>query len=410
MPNEPSAFEMSDEDFLKSEPPTEEPITEESTDTETKPSDNDADDSIGDADDAESSDNDNDNDNGNDVDNKDTTDDADETDTTGDSPDDKDAGEDDSEESEDDSTDTGDKSDEDPPEKLDEEDKSDKKDKDTTSEIDHKSEYDKIMAPFTANGQTLTPKSAEDVIRLMQMGANYHKKMVGLKPGMKYLKLLEKNNLLDQEKINYLIDLDNKNPEAIARLVKESGIDPMEMDVKKDNNYKPTSRSVSDTEIDLDSTLADIKDTPSYNRTLNVITEVWDDASRTAIGQAPHLIEKINSHVADGTYDKVMGQVNYERTLGNLKGISDLDAYKQIGELMQNAGHLNPAPDTDKSQVPTKVGKVKPKKKISDTTRNKRRKAAGPTSNKGKADATFDPFSMSDEEIMKFDENDLPTG
>ena len=86
----------------------------------------------------------------------------------------------------------------------------------------------------------------------MQMGANYNKKMAALKPNLKLLKLLENNGLLSEEKLSFLIDLDKKNPDAITKLVKDSGLDPLEMDVSK-SDYKPNTYTVHDREVELDS-------------------------------------------------------------------------------------------------------------------------------------------------------------
>ena len=81
--------------------------------------------------------------------------------------------------------------------------------------VDYKAEYEKLLAPFKANGTDMQAQSVEDAIQLMQMGAGFHKKIAALKPAMKQVKLLEKHGLLDEDKLNYLIDLANKKPEAI---------------------------------------------------------------------------------------------------------------------------------------------------------------------------------------------------
>lgn len=59
----------------------------------------------------------------------------------------------------------------------------------------------------------------------MQMGLNYNEKMASLKPHMRISCSLDKAGLLDESKLNHLIDLDNHKPEAIAQLIKESAID-----------------------------------------------------------------------------------------------------------------------------------------------------------------------------------------
>ncbi len=272
---------------------------------------------------------------------------------------------------------------------------------DTINDVDYKVEYEKLLTPFNANGREMKVKNVDDAINLMKMGANYHKKMVGLKPSLKILKLLENNDLLDPTKINYLIDLHAKNPEAITKLLKDSNIDPLEVDLKKDTTYTPQTRTVSDTEIDLDAVLDDIKSTPTYAQTLNVITEQWDEASRGIISKNPHIIGLINEHISDGTYEKVTGAVNYERSLGRLQGISDLEAYKQIGDAMFAAAPKPTVPTPKAPETP----QVTQQSKEKEQKRKERKRAASSTPTaKSTPDSTpFNPLSLSDEEFEKFD-------
>ena len=76
-----------------------------------------------------------------------------------------------------------------------------------TSAIDYEVEYKRLLAPFKANGREISVKSVDDAVTLMQMGANYNKKMAALKPSLKLMKLLENNGLLSEEKISYLIEI-----------------------------------------------------------------------------------------------------------------------------------------------------------------------------------------------------------
>jgi len=99
--------------------------------------------------------------------------------------------------------------------------------------VDFEAEYKRLLTPFKANGREIAVKSVDDAIALMQMGANYNKKMAALKPNLKLMKMLENNGLLSEDKIGFLIDLEKKNPAAINKLVKDSGIDPMDLDAEK---------------------------------------------------------------------------------------------------------------------------------------------------------------------------------
>lgn len=273
--------------------------------------------------------------------------------------------------------------------------------------VDYKAEYEKLLAPFKANGMEMQAQSVDDAIQLMQMGAGFHKKMAALKPAMRQMKLLEKHDLLDDEKLNYLIDLSKKNPEAIQKLLKDSNIDPLDIDVKADNNYKPTSRKVSDTEIALDEVLNDIRETPTFQRTLNVVSSEWDESSQNAIATEPQIITTINGHMQDGTFDAVMQRVEYERSLGRLKGVSDIQAYMQTGNAMADEGKLQRAgaPQTQVSPVSVQSPQARPSKQ--DVERKLKKRAASPTkvSKTPVASNLPDPLEMSDEDFAKLDIN-----
>ncbi len=134
---------------------------------------------------------------------------------------------------------------------------------DKPAAFDYEAEYKRLLTPFKANGRDIAVNSVDDAIQLMQMGANYGKKMAGLKPNLKLMKLLENNGLLSEEKLSYLIDLDKKSPEAISKLVKDSGLDPMDLDTDKASAYKQTTYTVDEREIELDTVLDDIQGTPT---------------------------------------------------------------------------------------------------------------------------------------------------
>ena len=272
----------------------------------------------------------------------------------------------------------------------------------TKEETDYKAEYQKILAPFSANGKQMQVESAEEAITLMQMGANYNKKMAALKPNLKLLKLLENNGLLSEEKLSFLIDLDKKNPDAITKLVKDSGLDPLEMDVSK-SDYKPNTYTVHDREVELDSVLSDIQDTPTYSKTISIVGNKWDGESKKIIVENPQLIKVINDHMANGVFDLISNEVDRQRALNRLNGVSDIEAYRLVGDEMHNRGALRPAsqpaqkvPGTVREPVPTKPAAQNQdtrSKKLAASTP----KAAAPVKN----DPDFNPLAMSDEDFAK---------
>jgi hypothetical protein len=324
---------------------------------------------------------------------------VDESDTGGDTGTDESEAEEDEEESEDETTEDMEVStEEDEGEDVTEDEATEEVE---SKEIDYMAEYKKLTAPFKANGKDMQVDSIDDARSLMQMGANYNKKMAQLKPNLKLMKMLDNNGLLDEEKLNYLIDLDKKNPDAILKLVKDSKVDPMELDVEKDINYKPNTYTVNDKEVDLDDTLNDIKDTDSYAETLNIISNKWDESSKKSLLENPSAIKVLNEHVQMGIYNKIANAVETEKMFGRIPvGMSDLEAYKLMGDAINARGGFNAQPPST-SEPGKKVSKTT--KKVVDPKLKDKKKAASSTksSPKAKAKESFNPLSMSDEDFEK---------
>ena len=291
-------------------------------------------------------------------------------------------------------------------EKTETENQKEKAEKETQA-LDYEAEYKRLLAPFKANGREIQVKSVDDAVALMQMGANYNKRMAALKPNLKMLKLLENNGLMSDEKISYLIDLEKKNPAAINKLVKDSGLDPMDLDAEKAGEYKPKIHSVDDREIDLDTVLDEIQETPTYTQTLEIVSKKWDGASKQTIASTPQLLKVINDHVANGIYDLINQEVERERMFGRLNGLSDIEAYRRVGDAINARGGFNHlVSNQGKPNQETVVVQPKPKAPADDKLNEKRRAASStkPANVSTTAASDFNPLALSDEEFSKLAE------
>lgn len=278
--------------------------------------------------------------------------------------------------------------------------KVDESDSDKKESVDYKAFYDKLFTPFKANGKEIAVKSVDDAISLMQMGANYNKKMAALKPNLKLMKLLENNGLLSEEKLSYLIDLDKKNPDAINKLVKDSGLDPLDMGADKAGDYKPNTYTVSDHEMELDRVLDEIQVTPTYNQTLDIVSNRWDGASKQVIANTPQLLKVINSHVQTGIYDLISKEIESERMFGRLEGMSDIEAYRQVGDLLQARGAFN---HLNKVETPKPVV-IQPKPKTVDNDKLREKKLAASSTKPASASQVsqeYNPLALSDDAFSK---------
>jgi hypothetical protein len=269
-----------------------------------------------------------------------------------------------------------------------------------TTEFDYESAYKKVSEPFKANGTDMQVKDPEDIVRLMQMGANYQKKMAQLKPNLKLIKMLEKNELLDEVKLHNLIDLSKKDPKAIAKLIEESDIDPLDINKDVPTDYQPTDYTVTDKEYNLDAVLDEIKDSETFTKTINVVTKDWDIESKNTITNYPEIISVIDSHMNNGVFETVNAKLQQDKALGKLVGVSDVDAYRNISEQLFKEGVLvdkKPGASSEVSNVSSKTDEK------ANADRNKKRKAVAPvkqtTTKKAASDEDF--LGLSDEAFMK---------
>lgn len=196
--------------------------------------------------------------------------------------------------------------------------------------VNHKDFYERLTKPFKANGREIQVTDPDDFIKLAQMGTDYNRKMQELKP-LKQLKAVMTQHGISDEDLSLLIDLKQNKPEAIAKIVKDSGIDLYGFDVEQADKYVPTQPQVPVANEALDSVLEDLKVTsPTFAQTIQIVGNQWDDASRDVLVKHPEVIRIIDGQIANGTYAKIAQAVEYERTLGRLAGLSDLDAYVEV--------------------------------------------------------------------------------
>lgn len=279
---------------------------------------------------------------------------------------------------------------------------------------DYEKLYKEIMKPFKANGREIKLNSAEEAITLMQKGANYTKKMQALQPHLKIVRMLENNQLLDEGKLTQLIDISRGDKTAIAKFIKDSGIDPMDIDPESAVNYKPGNHSVSDSDIEFTQLIEEVNSTDHGQDLIIEMQHQWDQSSKQAIYKEPALIRVLAQQKADGIYDQIAEVVQKEKLLGHpqIAGLPFIHAYKVVGEALAKQGLLKPKAEAAISNAGTAQPSIQekatqvlgrgpaPSKK--SVTNDAAVKAASPSakSNK-KAIAEFNPLSMSDEEFLK---------
>ena len=266
-----------------------------------------------------------------------------------------------------------------------------------------------VMKPFKANGKEITVKTPQEALRLMQMGAGYGRKLQELQPALKSLRMLEKNGLLDDAKLSYLIDLDQKNPDAIKKLIKESGIDPLELNTTDPVSYTPTVRTVSDNEMAFTTALRDLEGSDEGKATIKEINTTWDPTSKQLLFKSPELLSVIQIQRENGIYAQITAEIDRQKMLGQMpQNKPFIEAYKIAGDYLVSTNSLKAptstaAPAADKAQQEKIVVDTKVAKPAATVANDDKAKAAATTksSSARRAASTVNPLAMSDEEFMK---------
>lgn len=263
--------------------------------------------------------------------------------------------------------------------------------------------YQKITAPFKANGRTIQVNNAEEALSLMQMGANYTKKMQDIQPHRKVLMLLEDQGLLDQAKLSYLVDIHNGDKAAVTKLLKDKGIDPMDIDTESDSNYLGSDHQITDDQANFREVLRDVAATDHGKETLTTIESGWDTASKEALWTNPEILRLIDEQRDNGIYARITDELERRKTLGQIPATTPfLEAYQQIGRQLFSTDD----PDTQQPASPGTAPRVKvaekvakPKPKVANG--DKASAAAPSRSTPRKTEKIVNPLEMSDEDFAK---------
>lgn len=266
-------------------------------------------------------------------------------------------------------------------------------------DIDYKAAYEQLMAPFTANGKTIDLKKPEELKQLAQMGANYTRKMQELAPVRKHMLMLQNNGLMNEDEISFFIDLKNKNPEAIKKLLKDAQFDPNDHDLDAPSTYQRGNHTVDDKQVVFTSVLEDVRSSTKGAETLQAIN-TWDQASKDALWDSPQIMAAIHQQRESGVYDLIKAEVDRRTIMGQIPaGTSFLAAYKAVGdEMAAEAQKQVPAQAAAAAPVASRTAAPKP------VVANGAKATAASSSRAAPAKATaapFNPLELSDEEFLK---------
>jgi hypothetical protein len=221
------------------------------------------------------------------------------------------------------------------------------------------------------------------------------------------MKALEQNGL-SIEDVNLLIDIKKGNKDAILSIMKEANIDPLELDLDADKTeYTPGNYAPDEYEMKFEDVVSNIKDSPTFDQTVDILLNRWDDGSRDFLANEPEILEYVNDDLQPDeagvvVYDLVAPVAEKNKLLdGGRK--SDFEYYVEarrgfVEELERLAASAQePMQQQAVQQANTGSNRAEQNRAAQRNVVAPTRTKAGTASSAGSA--TFDFSDLSDEEL-----------
>lgn len=242
--------------------------------------------------------------------------------------------------------------------------------------------------------------------QLASKGMNYTKKMQDIKEYREHVSAI-KEAALSKDDINLMIDVLKGDKDALATVMKRTGVDALDVDVEN-SKYVPKNYGRNEVELEIEEVVETISRDPEYVTTKHIISSNWDKQSQMEFVKDPIKIAKLHEDVKNGTFDQVVPIMLKKKALDGARK-SDIEYYIEAGtDYYQNKAReaYNARvieAEKARKQAEIKVVKEQEAKRSVITETASKRKAATMTKPKT-AKRSIDDYldtAMSDEEFSK---------
>lgn len=246
----------------------------------------------------------------------------------------------------------------------------------------------------------------DELKQLASKGMNYTKKMQDIKEYREHVSAI-KEAALSKDDINLMIDVLRGDKDALATVMKRTGVDALDVDVEN-SRYVPKNYGRNEVELDIEEVVETISRDPEYVTTKHIISSNWDKQSQMEFVKDPIKIKKLHEDVKNGTFDQVVPMMLKKKALDGARK-SDIEYYIEAGtDYYQNKAReaYNASvieAEKAKKQADIKVVKEQEAKRSVVTETASKRKAATMTKPKT-AKRSIDDYlntAMSDDEFSK---------
>jgi len=286
-------------------------------------------------------------------------------------------------------------------------------DEDVATEAEEEAQPEQTYK-FKANGKEYEFTESEIKDRFPSMfgqAMDYTKKLQTIKPWRKTIDALEEAKLTHED-LGLFIDARKGDKEAIAELLKQTGVDALDLDIEN-STYVAKDYGRDENALAIKDIVDDISRDSEYEKTHNILTKDWDEKSWGTMSQDPETIKLLHVDVKSGMYDKIQPIAEKLKVYGGGKE-SDLDYYKTaarqyFGQVEQQNQQAQRVATKEAAQAKhqveqNKLSQVKAKqaKRVATENASEKRRAAVPSSGKASNRGIVDYLDTSDEEFQEW--------
>lgn len=283
-----------------------------------------------------------------------------------------------------------------------------------SDEPDDKDKNAEQTYQFRANGQEYNFTEEEiktQFPKVFGQAMDYTKKMQAIKPWRRTIDAME-NADIKHDDINLMIDVFKGDKDAIAEVLKRTGVDALDINVDEESKYVAKEYGRAEEVLDLSEVIESIQGDTEYSITHDILAKRWDDSSWNTLSRDPSKVKALHTDVKSGLYDKVQPIAAKLKVFDGGKK-SDLDYYLEAGnqyystlenEAISQRERVLSAKAKDASKQ-KRIADVKTQEKKRDTTKKAagKRKAAAPSARTAtQRGGTIDYLNASDEEFEEW--------
>ena len=189
---------------------------------------------------------------------------------------------------------------------------------------------------FKANGREYEftdDEVREQFPKIFGQAIDYTKKMQALKPWRKTIDAIE-GAQLSHDDVNLMIDVLKGDKDAVAAVLKRTGVDALELDVEQ-SRYVPKDYGRDDKALAVKDVIEEISGDAEYSTTYKILSKEWDDDSFREMTSDPDLIKLLHIDVKSGMYDRVQPIAEKLKVYDRGRR-SNLDYYKEAARVYFN--------------------------------------------------------------------------